>query len=65
MSQQAQTTGRDDHQHQEGGNRLAPVRDGIKEIEGLMAAGKGTPEGDRLDMLATLVEAYEMGLWGY
>ena len=43
----------------------ADHRRALKEIEGLMAAGKGTPEGDRLDMLATLVEAYEMGLWGY
>lgn len=31
----------------------------LKEIEGLMDAELGTPEGDRLDLLATLVEAYE------
>ncbi|QBB69916.1 transcriptional regulator [Pseudolysobacter antarcticus] len=31
----------------------------LKEIEGLMNARFGTPEGDRLDILATLVEAYE------
>jgi HTH-type transcriptional regulator/antitoxin HigA len=31
----------------------------LKEIEGLMMAKMGTPEGDRLDVLATLVEAYE------
>lgn len=31
----------------------------LKEIESLMMAKMGTPEGDRLDILATLVEAYE------
>lgn len=31
----------------------------LKEIEGLMAARRGTPAGDRLDVLVTLVEAYE------
>ena len=31
----------------------------LKEIEGLMAAEAGSPEGDRLDVLVTLVEAYE------
>lgn len=31
----------------------------LKEIESLMMAEFGTPEGDRLDVLATLVEAYE------
>lgn len=31
----------------------------LQEIEGLMTAKMGTPEGDRLDVLATLVEAYE------
>jgi HTH-type transcriptional regulator / antitoxin HigA len=31
----------------------------LKEIEGLMAAGRNTPEGDRLDVLVTLVEAWE------
>ena len=31
----------------------------LKEIEGLMHAKRGTPEGDRLDVLVTLVEAYE------
>jgi HTH-type transcriptional regulator/antitoxin HigA len=29
------------------------------EVESLMSAELGTPEGDRLDVLATLVEAYE------
>jgi HTH-type transcriptional regulator/antitoxin HigA len=31
----------------------------LMEIEGLMAAGPRTPEGDRLDVLVTLVEAWE------
>jgi HTH-type transcriptional regulator/antitoxin HigA len=31
----------------------------LAEIEALMRAGPGTPEGDRLDVLATLVEAWE------
>ncbi len=31
----------------------------LKEIEGLMGAKRGTPGGDRLDVLVTLVEAWE------
>ena len=31
----------------------------LKEIEGLMTAKRGTPDGDRLDVLVTLVEAWE------
>lgn len=31
----------------------------LQEIESLMTAGPGTPEGERLDVLVTLVEAYE------
>ena len=31
----------------------------LKEVEGLMDAGRGTPEGDRLDVLVMLVEAWE------
>ena len=31
----------------------------LKEIEGLMSARPRTPEGERLDVLVTLVEAYE------
>jgi HTH-type transcriptional regulator/antitoxin HigA len=31
----------------------------LKEIEGLMGAGRNTSEGDRLDVLVTLVEAWE------
>jgi HTH-type transcriptional regulator/antitoxin HigA len=31
----------------------------LKEIESLMSAEADTPEGDRLDVLVTLVEAYE------
>jgi HTH-type transcriptional regulator/antitoxin HigA len=44
---------------------VAPVRTGrdyrraLAEIEALMAAKRGTPEGDRLDVLVALVEAWE------
>jgi len=31
----------------------------LKEIEGLMGAKRNSPEGDRLDVLVTLVEAFE------
>ncbi len=31
----------------------------LREIESLMTAGPGTSEGERLDVLVTLVEAYE------
>ena len=31
----------------------------LKEVEGLMTARRNTPEGDRLDVLVTLVEAWE------
>jgi HTH-type transcriptional regulator/antitoxin HigA len=31
----------------------------LKEIEPLMSARRGTPEGDRFDILVTLVEAWE------
>jgi len=34
-------------------------RAALKEIEALMAAQRDTPEGERLDVLVTLVEAYE------
>lgn len=34
-------------------------RDTLKEIDTLMTAKRNTPEGDRLDVLVTLVEAYE------
>ena len=34
-------------------------RRALKEIESLMAAKRNTPEGDRLDVLVTLVEAWE------
>lgn len=32
----------------------------LKEIEGLMRAKRNTPQGDRLDVLVTLVEAWEI-----
>jgi HTH-type transcriptional regulator/antitoxin HigA len=44
---------------------IAPIRTkrdyrrALGEIEALMDARAGTPEGDRLDVLATLVEAWE------
>lgn len=34
-------------------------RRALKEIEGLMTAKRGTQAGDRLDLLVTLVEAWE------
>jgi HTH-type transcriptional regulator/antitoxin HigA len=34
-------------------------RRALKEIEGLMTARRNTPEGDRLDVLVTLVVAWE------
>lgn len=34
-------------------------RAALKEVEGLMNAAAGTPQGERLDVLATLIEAYE------
>src|SRR5882724_6628428 len=34
-------------------------RHALKEIEGLMTAKRGTAQGDRLDVLVTLVEAWE------
>lgn len=34
-------------------------RGALKEIETLMGARRNTPEGDRLDILVTLVEAWE------
>lgn len=37
----------------------ADHRAALAEITTLMNAATGTPEGDRLDILATLVEAYE------
>ncbi|NGY05771.1 helix-turn-helix domain-containing protein [Solimonas terrae] len=37
----------------------ADYRETLREIETLMSADAGTEAGDRLDVLATLVEAYE------
>ena len=34
-------------------------RSALKEIDGLMMAKRNTPEGDRLDVLVALVEAWE------
>jgi HTH-type transcriptional regulator/antitoxin HigA len=35
----------------------------VAEIEALWGAEEGSPEGDRLDVLATLVDAYEQRRW--
>lgn len=46
-------------------NELKPIRTesdhakALAEVERLWGAKTGTPEGDRLDVLATLVDAYE------
>jgi HTH-type transcriptional regulator/antitoxin HigA len=46
-------------------NSVKPIRTegdyevALKEVERLWGAKNGTPEGDRLDVLATLIEAYE------
>lgn len=37
----------------------ADYRAALKEIEALMGAELNTPEGERLDVLVTLIEAYE------
>jgi HTH-type transcriptional regulator / antitoxin HigA len=39
--------------------KQADYRCALKEIEGLMHAKRNTPAGDRLDVLVTLVEAWE------
>lgn len=40
-------------------------RRALKEIEGLMRARRNTPQGDRLDVLVTLVDAWEGDLLDY
>lgn len=35
----------------------------LKAVDRLMGAAPGTPEGDELEVLATLVEAYEAERW--
>jgi len=37
----------------------ADYRTALKEVESLMIAGPDTPEGDNLEVLVTLIEAYE------
>ncbi len=37
----------------------ADYRRSLAELSTLMGAGMGSPDGDRLDVLATLIEAYE------
>lgn len=41
----------------------ADYRTTLREVEMLMSATPGTPAGDRLDVLVTLVEAYERRLF--
>jgi HTH-type transcriptional regulator/antitoxin HigA len=41
----------------------ADHRRAMAEIDRLWGAREGTPEGDRLDVLATLVDAYEEKRW--
>jgi len=40
----------------------AEYRAALKEIETLMAAGPDSPEGEKLDVMVTLVEDYEADL---
>jgi HTH-type transcriptional regulator/antitoxin HigA len=46
-------------------NDIKPIRNekdyeaALGEVERLWGAKSGTPRGDRLDLLATLIEAYE------
>jgi HTH-type transcriptional regulator / antitoxin HigA len=46
-------------------NDVRPIRSkrdygaALKDVENLWGAKAGTPEGDRLDVLATLIDAYE------
>jgi HTH-type transcriptional regulator / antitoxin HigA len=48
---------------------IGPIRDdtahraALKEIDRLWGARKGTPDGDRLDVLATLADLYERSRW--
>ena len=48
---------------------IKPIKDesdydaALAEVADLMEAQSGTPEGDRLDVLVTLVEAYEEKHW--
>ena len=48
---------------------ITPIRNesdydaALAEIDGLMGAALGTPEGDALEVLVTLVERYEAEHW--
>ena len=35
----------------------------LVEVDALMGAAPGTPEGDRLNLLVASIEAYEAGHW--
>ncbi len=41
----------------------ADYRAALREVERLWQANPGTPDGDRADVLATLIEAYEARHW--
>jgi HTH-type transcriptional regulator/antitoxin HigA len=49
--------------------QIRPIRDdadhdaALREIEALWGAAEGTDAGDRLDVLVTLVDAYEASRW--
>lgn len=49
--------------------KVRPIRNeedyeaALVEVDALMDASPGTPEGDRLDVLVTLIEAYEARHW--
>lgn len=49
--------------------KIKPIRnetdydEALKAVDRLMGAAPGTPEGDELEVLATLVEAYEAEHW--
>jgi len=40
----------------------AEYREALKEIETLMMAGPDSPEGEKLDVMVTLIEDYEEGI---
>jgi len=40
-------------------NTEADYRDALKDVESLMMAKSDSPEGEKLDVLTTLIEAYE------
>ena len=43
----------------------ADHREALREIDRLLLSPENTPDGDKLDVLITLVEAYEQKRWPY